>query len=84
MDMYAQCDQALTHSGAPHSKCCKQPTQEVCLPQAGAPLPPLPAEAERLFPDAADAVDFDRRAGQRAALLAVGAAQASCLSKPRV
>ena len=47
--------------------------------QAGAPLPPLPAEAARLFPDAAEGVESDRRAGQRAALLAVGAAQVCCL-----
>ena len=73
--------EASTHSGAPDCKCCKPPTQEACLLQAGAPLPPLPADAERLFPDAADAVDSDRRAGQRAALLAVGAAQASCLGR---
>ncbi|KAK9827740.1 hypothetical protein WJX81_008185, partial [Elliptochloris bilobata] len=48
--------------------------------QAGAALPPLPAEAERLFPDAADAVEADRRDGQRAALMAVGAAQALLLA----
>ena len=51
----------------------------LCL-QAAAPLPPLPAEAERLFPDAADAVDAERSAGQRTALLAVGAAQALLLA----
>ncbi|KAK9824524.1 hypothetical protein WJX72_011089 [[Myrmecia] bisecta] len=51
----------------------------LCL-QAQLPLPPLPQDALRLFPDAARQVDAERYQSNRAALMAIYAAEALLLA----